>query len=119
MKFYNFNHANPSDALKLLWLYNQHPDISVNSDASRILIETPNVDAIIRVTFGRHDTYKLVVDVYPRLYDPRIDTSFTLDLFGNIDIICSFEIEKCIKILSFITGLKLNEIGFITSEGIV
>lgn len=117
MKYYNFNHANPNDALKRFkFAMNQSNAIAVQ-EADLIWLETPATVAIIRVVSQRHDAYRLVLHVIPDKHSYFNDASFTLDLFKNIDFINAYEVDRCIKILSFITGLKLNEIDFITSGG--
>lgn len=117
MTHYNINYTHPSDVLKLFRFNTAQSNVTVTSTPQTIWLDTPILLANIKVTAQRHDACKVVVDVYPRKYDFFNAASFTLDLFGNIDIISEYEVGRCIKILSFITGLKLEEIDFIIPEG--
>lgn len=117
MTYYNINYAHPSDVLKLFRFNTAQSNVTVTSTPQIIWFDTHSLVAIIRVAAQRHDACKVVVDVYPGKYDFFNAASFTLDLFRNIDIISEYEVGRCIKILSFITGLKLEEIDFIIPEG--
>lgn len=115
MKYYNFNHANPNDALKRFKFAKTKSNVKVDQSGSLIWLETPETVAIISVIAPMDEAYRMVLHVIPDKHIYFNGTSFTLDLFKNIDFITAYEVERCIKILSFITGLKLNEIEFITS----